>query len=245
MKKVLAAAWPIMLSYVTIGIPCGVLGAKCGIGAGQGFLLSVTVISGAGQFMINNLWLAGMPAATIAASVAAISLRFSLYSASLAPHLRQASKKMTLALSCTLIEEAYGVTMDKLTGNDESWTLHHALALNVVTILTWACSVAAGAALGGVVNIPTAVASFAMTSMFIYLLWAQLSSRRNAVAAAGAAAVVVVCKAVGLDTVAVPLGAVVGVAAALLAGPGGAGGMDTLDGSAAGEKRPQNGGDAA
>ena len=35
-------------------------------------------------------------------------------------------------------------------------------------------SVAAGAALGAVVDIPTAIASFAMTALFIYLLWDQL-----------------------------------------------------------------------
>lgn len=217
-KKVMAVAWPIMLSYIAIGIPCGVLGASCGIGPTQGFLLSVTIISGGGQFMINNLWLAGMPVATIALSAAAISTRFALYSASLAPHLQKASKKMSLALALTLIEEAYGVTLDKLShGGEEGWTLRHALALNIVTILTWALSVAAGAALGQTVDIPTAVASFAMTSMFIYLLWGQLISRGNAVAAAVAAVVVFVCKLVGWTAASVPLAAVAGVCAALLA----------------------------
>lgn len=48
------------------------------------------------------------------------------------------------------------------------------MALNAITISTWVASVAAGAALGAVVDIPTAIASFAMTALFIYLLWDQL-----------------------------------------------------------------------
>ncbi len=223
MKKVLAVAWPIMLSYVPVGLACGVLGAQCGIGPGWAFLLSVTIISGGAQFMISNLWLAGVPAGMIVISVGAISLRFALYSASLAPHLQSAKKRTALAMAVSLIEEAYGVTLGKLCDKDPEWTFGHALGLNTVTILTWAFSVAAGAALGGVVKVPTAVAGFAMTSLFIYLLWDQLVSaeggvsRGKLVAAAAGVATVVVCKLVGAATAAVPLGAVAGVAAALLA----------------------------
>lgn len=85
MKKVMAAAWPIMLSYVPIGLACGVLSAKVGIGPLWALLMSMTIMSGGAQFMIANLWLAGLPTLTIVASVCAISLRFALYSASLAP----------------------------------------------------------------------------------------------------------------------------------------------------------------
>ncbi len=240
-KKVLAAAWPIMLSYVPIGLACGVLGAKCGIGPAQGFLLSVTVISGGAQFMINNLWLAGMPAATIVASVCAVSLRFALYSASLAPHLQKARKRTALAMAATLIEEGYGVTLSKLTDGDKSWTFRHALALNGLTIGAWALSVAAGGALGGVVDIPTAVASFTMTALFTYLLWGQVSgagARRGNVVAAGAAiAAVVALKAAGATAIAVPAAAVIGVAAALLAG----GGAGATGGAVGGAVKPTAG----
>ena len=43
------------------------------------FALSSTFVTGSGQFMVCNLWLAGVPAASIVASVAAISSRFALY----------------------------------------------------------------------------------------------------------------------------------------------------------------------
>lgn len=220
MRRVIAAATPIALSYIPIGLACGVLGSKCGIGPGAAAVLSATIISGGAQFMISNMWLAGLPAATIVASVCAVSLRFALYSASLAPYLQRARKRTTLAMALTLIEEGYGVTLAKLADGDRDWTFRHALVLNAITIATWVASVAAGATLGAVIDIPTAIAGFAMTALFIYLLWDQLQggSIGNAVAAAAGAAVVVACKLVKWTAVAVPLAAVIGVAAAMTAG---------------------------
>lgn len=45
---------------------------------------------------------------------------------------------------------------------------------HAITIATWVASVAAGAALGAVIDIPTAIANFALTALFVYLLWDQL-----------------------------------------------------------------------
>ena len=53
-----------MLGYVAIGIPCGILCASIGLNALQVFLLSALFYSGAGQFMIPNMWLAGSPLAS-------------------------------------------------------------------------------------------------------------------------------------------------------------------------------------
>ena len=97
--KIVKTVWPVMLTYVAIGAPCGMIMAQTGMEPWMVFALSSTFVTGSGQFMICNLWLAGVPAASIVASVAAISSRFALYSASIAPHLRGASKRQTLAVA--------------------------------------------------------------------------------------------------------------------------------------------------
>ena len=84
--------------------------------------------------------------------------------------------------------------------------------------LTWAASCAVGAALGTVVNVPTTIAGFAMTSLFIYLLYAQPHTRPTAAAAAAAALTVAACKWAGAAGIAVPVAALAGVAAGLAAG---------------------------
>lgn len=97
--KIVRTVWPVMLTYVAIGAPCGMIMGQTGMEPWMVFALSSTFVTGSGQFMICNLWLAGVPAASIVASVAAISSRFALYSASIAPHLRGASKRQTLAVA--------------------------------------------------------------------------------------------------------------------------------------------------
>ena len=64
-------------------------------------------------------------------------------------------------------------------------------------------------------GIPLAIASFAMTSIFICLLVSQKKSSANAIAATGAALGVVACKIAGLGGAAILLGALVGVACAV------------------------------
>lgn len=86
--KIVKTVWPVMLTYVAIAAPCGMIMAQTGMEPWMVFALSSTFVTGSGQFMVCNLWLAGVPAASIVASVAAISSRFALYSASIAPHLR-------------------------------------------------------------------------------------------------------------------------------------------------------------
>ncbi len=167
--KIVKTVWPVMLTYVAIAAPCGMIMAQTGMEPWMVFALSSTFVTGSGQFMICNLWLAGVPAASIVASVAAISSRFALYSASIAPHLRCASKRQTLAVAATLTEEAYGISLAKLVkGQDRA---RESFVLNVILIATWGVSCTTGAIVGAVVDVPTAIAGFVCTSLFICLLF--------------------------------------------------------------------------
>ena len=51
-QAALGAALPIMLGYIAIGIPCGVMESEVGIGPVFAFCISATFYSGAGQFMM-------------------------------------------------------------------------------------------------------------------------------------------------------------------------------------------------
>ena len=213
-KRVVAQFWPIVISYVPVGLACGVLEAKAGMAPWMAALMGAVYLSGSGQFMMSNLWIAGLSIPSIAVSVATISTRFALYSASLAPYLAGASKREQLAVTATLTEEAFGVSVEKL-ACDPAWTPLHAFSLNFVLLVTWAISCAAGCMLGAAVDIPTAVAGFACTSLFVYLLLSQEPSRPNIAAALAAALAVFLLKCAGASGVAVPVGAVAGVVAAL------------------------------
>lgn len=63
--KILKTVWPVMLTYVAIGAPCGMIMAQTGMEPWMVFALSSTFVTGCGQFMVCNLWLAGVPAASL------------------------------------------------------------------------------------------------------------------------------------------------------------------------------------
>ena len=75
LRAAASAALPVMLGYLTIGIPCGVMEAEAGVSPLWAFVVSATFYSGAGQFMMSSLALAGTPVAAMVASVSLLSAR--------------------------------------------------------------------------------------------------------------------------------------------------------------------------
>ena len=202
-----------MLGYVAIGIPCGILSASIGMNELQVFLLSAVFYSGAGQFMIPNMWLAGSPLASIIASVSLVNTRQMLYSASFAPRCERVKKRLAFLFAATVTDESYGVNTAKFEGG--AWSVAAPRSLNLSRKLV-ALSNVAGVLVGNAVGIPLAIASFAMTSIFICLLVTQKVTPANVVAAAFAILGVYTCKTIGLSGPAILVGALVGVMAALL-----------------------------
>lgn len=208
------AAVPIMLGYVAIGVPCGILCDSIGLNALQVFLLSALFYSGAGQFMIPNMYLAGAPMASIIASVSLVNTRQVLYSASFAPECEGASRRLSFLFAATVTDESYGVSIDRFRAGD--WSVGRALAVNLFSQSSWAVSNVIGVVVGSLIDIPLQIAAFAMTSIFICLLFTQRPTPANIVAAVSAALGVYACKMLGLGGAAILLGAIGGVAVAML-----------------------------
>ena len=90
------------------------------------FLLSALFYSGAGQFMIPNMWLAGSPLASIIASVSLVNTRQMLYSAAFAPACKGVRKRLAFLFSATVTDESYGVNTARLEAGDWSVGRRHA-----------------------------------------------------------------------------------------------------------------------
>lgn len=223
------AALPIVLGYVAIGIPCGILCDSIGLNALQVFLLSALFYSGAGQFMIPNMYLAGSPLASILASVSLVNTRQMLYSASFAPECQGVSKRLAFFFAATVTDESYGVSTAKFKEGD--WSVDRALMVNLFSQTSWTVSNVVGVLVGSAINIPLNIAAFAMTSIFICLLVTQKMTSANIVAMVCAMVGVYACKAVGLTGPAILVGALLGVVAAMVYA-----GMR--------DRRPQDGSDA-
>lgn len=211
LTQAFAAAWPIMLGYVGIGLPCGILSVAVGMEPWMVFVMSLVFYSGAGQFMIPNMWLAGNPLAAIIASVSLVNTRQLLYGTSLSQFCGGIGKRLAFLFGATVTDESFGVNLAKFING--SWDVRRALFVNLFSLSSWTLSTFFGALLGEAVSIPTALASFAMTSLFICLLCLQKGTPANVTAALAAATGVVLCKCAGLSGPAIFIGAVLGVAA--------------------------------
>ena len=217
LSAALRAALPVMLGYVTIGIPCGVMAAEVGLGPPAAFLLSSTFYSGAGQFMMASLALAGTPIASMIASVALVSTRQLLYSAALSPYLASAPRPLATLFAATVTDESFGVNLDRFAA-DEAWGPERATAVNLMSMLSWAFANALGAAVGPALAIPTTVMSFAMTSIFVCLLVSRSWTFVTAAVVSVSVASVLLLKALGVGSVSVLVGALAGIAAGLACG---------------------------
>lgn len=213
-KEAFHAAVPIMLGYVAIGIPCGILCDSIGLNVLQVFLLSALFYSGAGQFMLPNMYLAASPLASIIASISLVNTRQMLYSASFAPECQGVSKKLAFFFAATVTDESYGVSTAKF--EEGGWSVDRALFVNLFSQSSWTVSNMVGVLVGNAIGIPLNIAAFAMTSIFICLLVTQKMTTPNLVAIVCAMLGVYLCKALGLTGPAILVGAILGVAGAMI-----------------------------
>ena len=198
-----------MAGYVGICIPCGIMEHQIGMNALMAFVMSMTFYSGAGQFMIPSMWLAGSPMASIIASVSFVNTRQLLYSAAFSPYFEKVAKQLTFLFSATVTDESFGVNLAKY--QEGGWDAKRATLVNLFSMTSWGLSNALGVLVGSALSIPTAIAAFAMTSIFICLLMTQKASPENIFVAALSFVAVCVLKLAGLKGPVILLAALIGV----------------------------------
>lgn len=214
-RVALKTALPIMLGYIAIGIPCGVMENEIGINPFFAFCISCTFYSGAGQFMMSPMVLAGTPIASIALTIGLVSSRQMLYSAAFSPFFTKVRKRLAVLFAATVTDESFGVNMDRYLSG-EPWDERKATLVNIFSMLSWGTSNAIGSALGSIVDLPIDILSFAMTSIFVCLLVGQLAGSTGAVVCVTVFIAVVILKAIGLGGVAIFVSALAGIAAGLV-----------------------------
>ena len=203
------AACPVMLGYVASGIPCGILSASVGMDWLQVLIFSLLFYSGAGQFMIPNMLLAGSTLTSIIFSVSFVNTRQMLYSAALAPKCKNCGKRKLFWLMATVTDETFGISIEKF--KKGNWTIENAIFLNEFSHASWVISCVLGVVIGSVINIPLKIAAFAMTCMFIYLITTALDSKPSYVAAAFSVMAVMVLKSFGAGSASIFFGSIIGV----------------------------------
>jgi len=175
MRRGLAAAWPICLGYLPIGMALGVLGQKAGVHPLAIGFMSLIVFAGSAQFIAVSMISTGMPPITIVMTTFVVNLRHLLMSSALAIPFRGKRRSLLTLFAYGVTDESFAVNYPKLI--EGNWQIEHALVVNHAANLTWIVSTIAGGYGGQYIPEGAFGIDYALIAMFICLLIFQLRGR--------------------------------------------------------------------
>lgn len=171
---------PICISYIPIGIACGVVLQQAGFHWLTTLFMSIIVYAGASQFMIAAMMMSGAGIIQIVAMVCAMNSRHMLMSASLQGKLTNRKLRYLLPFAHLVTDETYAVLLTKY-NTVPTWTDQQSFFASLFTYFTWMTSTMIGAFIGSGINLPTSTMSFMMTAMFLFLLLTQVKTPASVV----------------------------------------------------------------
>ncbi len=173
---------PILVGVVPFGLIYGVVAVSEGLGKITAILMSSIVFAGASQIAAAELWGQGAPLAIVVATGLVINVRFLMYSASLAPHLRGLSPWQRWFGSYLLTDQAYAVSVLRF---QDTRPIHHFAfycGAGLTLWTTWQSSSVLGVLVGLQVP-PSWGLEFSVPLMFLALLVPSLQDRTSVVVA--------------------------------------------------------------
>jgi 4-azaleucine resistance transporter AzlC len=182
------AELPILLGVLPFGMIYGALAVKLGLPPALAMAMSSIVFAGSSQFIGAPLLATGTPGLVIIATTFVVNLRHALYSASVAPFIKQVPLRWKVLLAYLLTDEAYAVTITRFTQPDSSAALNkHWFYFGAGIILwsTWQLSTAVGIFVGQLIPESWSL-DFTLALTFIALVVPNLKDRASLAAAVSA-----------------------------------------------------------
>ncbi|WP_455390075.1 AzlC family ABC transporter permease [Lactiplantibacillus pentosus] len=173
---VLRTVMPLGLSYIPIGLACGVLLHAAGFNHLLTALISVMVFSGGAQFLIASMLTINAPMTTIILMMFFLELRYALLGSSLSRYLKGQSLPFIFTFAFSMNDENYAVNYLKF-ATDKHWKPSQALLVEHYSLLFWTVSNIVGSLIGSALTINLQVVDFALTALFIYMAIMQTKSR--------------------------------------------------------------------
>ncbi len=168
----MAAAWPICLGYIAIGLAFGVLAEKAGLSPWQIGLMSLMVYAGSSQFIAVSMLAGGASAIPIILSTLIVNLRHLLMSAALSSHVKKMDRSLIPLFAYGVTDESFAVNMARFANGDWDW--QRSLVVNHATNLIWILSTILGGVSGQFIPPGAFGIDFALSAMFLGLLLFQL-----------------------------------------------------------------------
>ncbi|MER2124915.1 MAG: AzlC family ABC transporter permease [Exiguobacterium indicum] len=175
------ACLPTVLGYIGIGFSAGIVGRASGLSPLEVGFMSVFIYAGAAQFIITSLLLLNSPASAIILTTFIVNLRHLLMSLTLTPHVETRHLRDRLGTGTLLTDESFAVAMNTAQKGKLSPSFMH--GLNLTAYFSWIVATVLGALVGSWFPDPERFGlDFALTAMFIGLLYLQFEGERSRIA---------------------------------------------------------------
>ncbi len=183
------AELPLLVGVFPFGLIYGALALSAGLSPAAAQLMSSILFAGSSQFAAAQLIHDAAPAVVIVITIAMINLRHMLYSASMAPYVKDLPARWKSLLAYLLTDEAYAATVNHYQEQGTTSTSHwFFLGAGLALWTTWQVSSALGIFLGTALPASWPL-DFALPLTFIAMVIPVLKDR-PAVAAAASAGIV-------------------------------------------------------
>jgi predicted branched-subunit amino acid permease len=206
---------PILLGVVPFATICGVAAVSVGLTPFEAIGMTFIVFAGASQLAVFQLMSIGSPWLIMLLTAWIINLRFTMYSAALAPYLHKESLSRKTLFAYMLTDQAFGVTMGRFSNELPSNPAWYFYGSAITVCLTWNTSAIAGALLGTLVPESWGF-DFAFPLSFMALMFAALKDRPTVVAALVGGIIAVLAKGLPYN-LGLVIAALLGIASGMLA----------------------------
>ncbi len=182
------AELPILLGVLPFGMIYGVLALQAGLSPALALAMSSIVFAGSSQFIGTQLMATGASGLVIVATTFVVNLRHALYSASVAPFIKHLPLRWKALLAYLLTDEAYAVTITRLTQPDSSTALNkhwYYFGAGLTLWSSWQLSTAIGIFVGQLIPESWSL-DFTLALTFIALVVPNLKDRASVAAAVSA-----------------------------------------------------------
>jgi 4-azaleucine resistance transporter AzlC len=208
-------ALPILIGVIPFAMVSGVAAVSVGLTLFETVGMSVIVYAGASQLAVFQLMSAGSPWIIMVLTAWIINLRFTMYSATLAPYLQKLSVRQKSLLAYMLSDQAFGISMSYFVVNKKVNHRWYYFGAALIIWVAWQISAVIGALLGALVPASWGL-DFAFPLSFMALMFAALSDRPTVVAALVGGIIAVLAKGLPYN-IGLVLATSLGIAAGYLA----------------------------
>jgi len=206
---------PILLGVIPFAVICSVAAVSVGLTPFEALGMSFIVFAGASQLAVLQLIGEGAVWMVMVLTAWIINLRFTMYSATLAPYLKDEPNYRKAPFAFILSDQAFGVTMSHFANEipaNPAWYFYGTAA---AIWLTWMISAIAGALLGTLVPASWGL-EFAFPLSFLALMFAALKDRPAVIAALVGGLIAIISKGLPYN-LGLILAALLGIGAGVLA----------------------------